>query len=109
MRRRHITVSRLATLTLLLAACSEPSLGVRAPTGEEAPPPAPETVVPATAIAPTIESIESTVVSFVAPLPSGEMLYVQGDDVMLWRLPPEPSVRLGAAADVGTIHDVVEI
>src|SRR5690349_10425999 len=96
----------LPLVAAVLAACTGAAPITPPEDGDETPPPSPTPVRPETAISPMLDSVESTGVSFVAPLASGEVLYVQGDDVVLWRLPPEPAVRVGAAADAGTIHDV---
>src|SRR5688572_3684483 len=105
MRRWPLPVGAIA---MAAAAC----LGATPPPppgGHEARPPSPMRPTPLDALAPMVDAIESTAVTFAAPLAGGELIYVQGDDVMLWRLPPEPAVRAGAVTDTGAVLDVARV
>lgn len=99
----------LTAALLASAGCDGAVEATMRPGGHEELPRSPTRPTPATALAPIVSPVESTEVQYASALASGEVLYLQGEDVMRWRLPPEPSERLGAAVDVGTISDVAEI
>jgi len=87
-----------ALVALAVVACSEatpPAPGL---------PPEPVRPELAAPLMPLIDAMSPGATTFGAPLPTGDTVVVQGDEILLVHPPPDPAVTLGSTADTGALR-----